>query len=197
MCNWASGLTPTCAEAHDGTEPEGNQTILAQIQKAIATGDCPLFTPTQLGRPNVLSLPPLRSFCDLKLHLLAFLQALETACLDSREVHENVFATLAADKTVAFGVVKPLYCTLFHVTRVPFNRFYAGGESEVVLGRDWLISKSCSHQFGSSAHSSYPFRPQNAMLAIAQWLQRWTLAVLSPEASAQHHLVNHYIRWAR
>ncbi len=73
MCNWASGLTPTCAEAHDGTEPEGNQTILAQIHKAIATGDRPLFTPTQLGRPYVLSLPPLRSFCDLKLHLLAFL----------------------------------------------------------------------------------------------------------------------------
>jgi hypothetical protein len=43
---------------------------------------------------------------------LAFLQALETACLDSREVHENVFASLAADKTVAFGVVEPLYCTL-------------------------------------------------------------------------------------
>ena len=71
--NWASGLTPTCAEAHDGTEPEGNQTILAQIQKAIATGDRPISTPTQLGRPYVLSLPPLRSFCDLKLHLLAFL----------------------------------------------------------------------------------------------------------------------------
>jgi hypothetical protein len=56
-------------------------------------------------------------------------------------VHENVFAILAADKTVAFGVVKPLYCTLFHVTGVPFNRFYAGGESEVMLSRYWLIKR--------------------------------------------------------
>jgi len=30
-------------------------------------------------------------------------------------VHENVFAILAADKTIAFGVVEPLYCSLFHV----------------------------------------------------------------------------------
>jgi hypothetical protein len=64
-------------------------------------------------------------------------QALEAACLDSREVYENIFASLAADKTVAFGVVKPLYCSLFHVTDVPFNRFLrwsgVGGTTGQVL----------------------------------------------------------------
>ena len=109
-----------------------------------ATCDRPSHNRLPLGSSNVLSLPPLRSLCDLKLHFLAFLQALEAARLDSREVHENVFAILAADKTVAFGVVKPLYCTLFHVTGVPFNRFnrfYAGGESVVMLGRYSLTKR--------------------------------------------------------
>ena len=106
-----------------------------------ATCDRPSHNRLPLRSSDVLSLPPLRSLCDFKLHFLAFLQALEAARLDSREVHENVFATLAADKTVAFSVVKPLYCTLFHVTGVPFNRFYAGGESEVMLGRYWLIKR--------------------------------------------------------
>jgi hypothetical protein len=29
-------------------------------------------------------------------------------------VHENVLAILAADKTVALGIVKPLDCSCFH-----------------------------------------------------------------------------------
>jgi hypothetical protein len=29
-------------------------------------------------------------------------------------MHEDILARLAADKAVAFGVVKPLYCSLFH-----------------------------------------------------------------------------------
>jgi hypothetical protein len=28
-------------------------------------------------------------------------------------MHENIFAALPADEAVAFGVVKPLYCSLF------------------------------------------------------------------------------------
>jgi hypothetical protein len=29
-------------------------------------------------------------------------------------VNENVLAILAADKTIALGIVKPLYCSCFH-----------------------------------------------------------------------------------
>jgi hypothetical protein len=45
---------------------------------------------------------------------LAFLQAAEAAGLDGGEVHKHVLAVLTADKTLALGVVKPLYCSCFH-----------------------------------------------------------------------------------
>jgi hypothetical protein len=35
-------------------------------------------------------------------------------------VNEYILAVLAADESIAFGIVKPLYCSCFHgVTRVP------------------------------------------------------------------------------
>ena len=74
-------------------------------------------------RPYILSLPALGTLRDVELHGLALLQALETARLDCREVHKNIFATLAADETIALGVVEPLHCSLFcHIdTVVPFH----------------------------------------------------------------------------
>src|SRR5450631_1974258 len=98
-----------------------------------------------LQRPDVLSLPALGPFGNLKLHTLAFLQAAESARLDRREMHENIFAALPADKAVAFGIVKPLYCSLFcHFgTCILFDYFYAGRESDegqVLAGR----ARSCS-----------------------------------------------------
>src|SRR5438552_16673937 len=98
-----------------------------------------------LQRFNVLSLPAFWPFCYFELHSLAFLQALEAARLDRREVHKNIFATLPADKAVAFGVVKPLYCSLFcHVLTSSF-KFYLrwkvfGGTKGSV---SWLV-RSCS-----------------------------------------------------
>src|SRR5262252_9907103 len=79
----------------------------------------------RLEWPDVFSLPALWAFRHVELHGLALLQALETSCLDCREMHKNVFATLTANEAVAFGVVEPLHCSLFcHVdTGVPFNRF--------------------------------------------------------------------------
>ena len=78
---------------------------------------------------DVISLPALRPLGDVKLHRLALLQALESARLDRREVHKNVFATLTADEAVAFGVIEPLYCSLFchDVTGVPFDQFTLEG----------------------------------------------------------------------
>ena len=66
-----------------------------------------------LERPHVVSLPTLWALGHFELHILAFLQASEAACLDCREVHKDIFAVLPADKAIAFGVVKPLYCSLF------------------------------------------------------------------------------------
>jgi hypothetical protein len=72
-----------------------------------------------LHRADILSLPALGPFGYFKLHSLALLQAAKTACLDCREVYKNIFAALPTNKAVAFGVVKPLYCSLFHI----FNLF--------------------------------------------------------------------------
>ena len=76
-----------------------------------------------LERLYVFSLQALRALRNVELHCLTLLQALEAACLDRREVHKNILTTLTADEAIAFGVVEPLYCSLFcHMdTRVPFD----------------------------------------------------------------------------
>src|SRR6266852_3736397 len=66
-----------------------------------------------LDSGNVLRLPAFGAFGHVELHGLAFLQALEAASLNRGEMHENVFAILTADEAIAFGVVKPLHCSLF------------------------------------------------------------------------------------
>jgi hypothetical protein len=62
---------------------------------------------------HVLGLPALRAFDHVKLHLLTLLQAAEAARLNGREVHKYILAVLAADETVAFGVIKALSLFLF------------------------------------------------------------------------------------
>ena len=63
---------------------------------------------------DVLRLPALGALYYVELNLLTFLQAAKPVCLDGGEVHENILAILAADKTIALGIVKPLYCSGFH-----------------------------------------------------------------------------------
>ncbi len=88
----------------------------------------PLRTKLELRRPDVLSLPALRSLGDIELHCLAFLQAAEAARLDCRKMHEYIFAGLTANKAVALGVIEPLYCSCFST----FRFFLRLKESEVL-----------------------------------------------------------------
>jgi hypothetical protein len=67
---------------------------------------------------DVFRLPALGAFHYVELNLLTFLQAAKTIRLDGGEVNENVLAILAADKTIALGIVKPLDCSGFHVGAV-------------------------------------------------------------------------------
>ena len=62
---------------------------------------------------NVLGLPALGAFGHVELHRLAFLEAAKTASLNRGEVHKHILPVLTADEAIAFGVVKPLYCSLF------------------------------------------------------------------------------------
>src|SRR5437879_2323372 len=91
---------------------------------------------------NVFGLQALGAFGDAELHRLALLEALESARLDGREMHENVFARLPADKAVALGVIEPLYCSLFHVfcTLVSFLIVTLEGFGRTCAG-DWLLRR--------------------------------------------------------
>ena len=73
------------------------------------------FQVHSLERLNILSLPSFGTLGHIELDSLAFLKALETAGLDRREMHKNIFAILTADKAVTLGIIKPLHCSLFHI----------------------------------------------------------------------------------
>ena len=97
----------------------------AEFQKAILMQSAFRKEVAPSERPYILSLQALGALRNVELHGLPFLKTFEPAGLDCREVHKNILAALTADEAVAFGVVEPLYCSLFcHVdTGVPFNRF--------------------------------------------------------------------------
>src|SRR5215471_3442098 len=69
---------------------------------------------------NVLCLPALGAALHFEADRLAFLQRAKTVRLNSRKVHEDVFAVLPGDETKTLGIVKPLHCSLFHcVSKCP------------------------------------------------------------------------------
>src|SRR5216684_2203373 len=68
----------------------------------------------RLDSLNVLSLPALRALGHVELHGLPLLEAAESASLNSGEMHEYILPILTADEAIAFGVVNPLHCSLFH-----------------------------------------------------------------------------------
>src|SRR5438876_12257826 len=69
--------------------------------------------PCHLVGLNVRRLPALRTLGHLELHLLTCLQAAKAASLNCGEMHEHILPIFTADEAIAFGVVKPLYCSLF------------------------------------------------------------------------------------
>ena len=71
-----------------------------------------------LERLHVGSLPALGPLHHVELHGLTFLQTLETARVDRRVVHEDIFAVLPRNKAEALRVIKPLHSTLFHFVRI-------------------------------------------------------------------------------
>src|SRR4051794_5105015 len=69
-----------------------------------------------LDRADVLRLRALGALRDVERHLLVFLQRLEAAALDRREVREEVLAAVVGrDEAEALGIVEPLDGTCAHV----------------------------------------------------------------------------------
>jgi hypothetical protein len=67
-----------------------------------------------LESANFFGLPALLALGYFEFHALTFRQAAETIRLNGRVMHKNILSALALNKTKAFGVVKPLHCSLFH-----------------------------------------------------------------------------------
>jgi hypothetical protein len=99
------------------------------------------FCKSGLRRLDVLGLPPLGALYYVELHLLAFLQAAESAGLNRGEVYKHVLAGLTADKTIALGIVEPLYRSCFHdVARFLLVR-YALCQSQEFFRQVTLLSR--------------------------------------------------------
>jgi enhancing lycopene biosynthesis protein 2 len=88
---------------------------------------------------------------------LTFLQAAKAVCLDGGEVHENVLTILAADKTIALGVIKPLYCSCFHdVARVPLVEVCAGTRRIVQAGHALERGTADNRKDQTQLNCTYP-----------------------------------------
>jgi hypothetical protein len=129
-----------CSEMVAGQKESIPIRIETIVQKAIY-GASPSRT-IRLERFHIFGLPTLGTLGNVELNRLALLETLETARLDCREVHKNIFATPAADEPVTLGIVEPLYRPLFrHIdTGVPFSGLTLerlGGTD----GRYWLVRR--------------------------------------------------------
>src|SRR5207248_8943526 len=96
----------------------------------------------RLDRSDVFCLEAFGPLGNVELDRLAFLQAAKAACLDSRKMHKNVVARLAADEAEPFGVVKPFHCSLFHFVTCFYFEFLlrriAAGDKGCAGWRDRL-----------------------------------------------------------
>jgi hypothetical protein len=106
----------TASAASKPIHPARFENFLKKLKAAIAGRPYRVVTcEVGLDRLDVLCLPSLGAFDYVKLHLLTFLEAAESARLDGGEMYEYILSILAADESIALGVVKPLHCSCFHV----------------------------------------------------------------------------------
>src|SRR4051794_2747218 len=71
---------------------------------------------SKLQNLYVLCLPALRSLGYVELYRLTFLQRAKSIGLNRCVMHEDVFSVCAAQKSKSLCVVKPLHCSLFHLS---------------------------------------------------------------------------------
>jgi hypothetical protein len=81
----------------------------------IAPSGLKMWWDAELEGANFFCLQTLLTLGHLELHTLSFGQTAEAVGLDGGVMDENVLTALALDETKTFGIVKPLYCSLFHL----------------------------------------------------------------------------------
>ncbi len=77
----------------------------------------------RLENLNVLGLKALGAFGHGEFDGLTFLKAAESTGRNRREMYEDIFAVLPADKAESLRIVKPLHCSLFHCVVPVFLNF--------------------------------------------------------------------------
>jgi hypothetical protein len=117
--------------------PEVSRTRFTETQKPrphLMAGSWlvwPYRTKGSVGQFYLYGAQPLRAFLGIEHHSLPFGEAFETAALDRRMVHKNVITTiLRGNKTEAFLITKPLYCTTTHIY---FITLIIGNHTETLL----------------------------------------------------------------
>ena len=117
------------------TQNEGRDRSLPSL---VCARFCRIRLADGLERLNVRSLPALGPLHHVELHGLTFLQALETARVDCRVVHEDVFTVLTRNKAEALRVIKPLHSTLFHFDRISWIELRWMNRSDHWQNLAWL-----------------------------------------------------------
>jgi hypothetical protein len=122
----------------------------------------------------VLGLPAFGAFDHIELYLLTFLQAPESVCLNRGEVYKYILPILAADKTIAFGVVKPLHCSCFHTCSfVPFSRDCVETRWSSAGRSRWVERRYCMLQKPERSNASlfYFKPPKNARYFVPDLIE--------------------------
>src|ERR1700730_17227741 len=86
----------------------------AQKHEKPGTLNSGLTNVARLENLNVLGLKALRAFRHVEFNGLTFLEAPKATRLDRREMYEDIFTVLPANKAEPLRIVKPLHCSLFH-----------------------------------------------------------------------------------
>jgi hypothetical protein len=91
--------------------------VLAKKETAEPPVDTRGFGGSGLQLHNVDGAGAFRALLDIKADLITLGKGLESKilALDGRMVDKHILAIFDRDKTVTFGVIKPLYCAIGHV----------------------------------------------------------------------------------
>jgi hypothetical protein len=67
----------------------------------------------------VRGLKPFRTLCHVKSYSITFCKGFETFACDCGEMAEYIFATFLLKKSKTLAVIKPFYCSVYHVLTSP------------------------------------------------------------------------------
>ena len=70
---------------------------------------------------NISCLRTLRTFGNLELYLIAFIEGFESISLNGGEVNEDIISIISGNESKALLLIKPFYTTFGHYNSPPFH----------------------------------------------------------------------------